>query len=159
MPISKRREDASPRQEWFEDKSGPFIMEISFSGTHGYQIRELISLDERATRGQNTPIVVTGLSRERMSELRRKIDDVIRGNRESQQPEIMAEVTRLTAQVHDIVSQWALNVEDDTGIEKTGDVLGGVGRFLKDRQQRTYQRDRSLILGVLMEDDGLEMAA
>ena len=87
MPIRTRRSDESPRQEWATDRSndgkpsGDHSLEVLFDddapdGTWTTHLFATGDNEHRLNRGDQTAIVLEGLSRERAAELTQIICDI-----------------------------------------------------------------------------------
>lgn len=159
MPIAPRRPDNYPREEWFSDKSGPLILEIAFENPHGFEMREISSFEQRVTRGQPTAIVIDGLSRARIGEIRGKIDAAIAAAREKQAPAIKEAVTALTETLNHEVAQWAGNLEKLDIKARIDEISAAIQQVIDTNRKKAFDRDRGLILDVLFEIEGLKQVA
>lgn len=152
MPLGKRRLDNQPRQEYFEDNSGAITLEIGFDFVHGVFLNEVFDFDQRRTRGQVTALLVEKLSRSRIAELSRKIADALAADNVRRGVPLRTEVDVLVTDLKRRVEAFIL---DPANLDKLTDTKASfvqIARALDEHRSVALQRQRDIVLGVLMND-------
>lgn len=158
MPNHLRRSDESPRQEWASDKSGPYCLEISFTGPHGYCVAEFTNKDQRVTRGEKDCIIIEGLSHERVIEIRNAIGNAVREARNKTKAQRLSDIEVAMGKIRQKLGEVDLD-DHAEGLAQVSQVAeefhGKVIRFpnvIKDKE-------RSAILNALDDFEYLKWVA